>query len=91
MKKKTNKKTLTNKKILSNKKYKKFIKLKQQGKLSKKNTLKLNKMLNKKYCKCIKRVKKTLKKNKGGEYPICTSSNYNKRNFKPPKNKNKNC
>jgi hypothetical protein len=48
-------------------------------------------MLNKKYCKCIKRVKKTLKKNKGGEYPICTISIYNKRNFKPPKNKNKNC
>jgi len=89
---KTKKKKKSYKKLLSDKTYKKYINLKKKKKLTKKKEKKLDKELNNKYCKCVKRVRKKLyKKNKGGEYPICTSSIYNKRGFKPPKNKNKNC
>ena len=38
-----------------------------------------------------KKIRKKLSKKKRRKYPICTSSIYNKRGFKPPKNKNKNC
>ena len=93
--KKQNKKKKTVKKKTIKKKqttYKNMIRLKQKGKLSKQKSKQLSKKLNEKYCKCVKKVKKTLKtKKSGGEYPICTSSIYNKRGFKPPKNKNKNC
>jgi len=39
-----------------------------------------------KYCKCIKNLKYNQKVEPGSEYPICTSSIYNKRGFTPPKN-----
>ena len=42
----------------------------------------------KKYCSCVKKVRKTLnKRQNGAEYPICTKSIYNNINIKPPKNK----
>jgi hypothetical protein len=61
-------------------------------KLTQKKKKKLDKLLNKKYCSCIKKVRYTLNKNnKGAAYPICTKSIYGNRKIKPPKNKNKNC
>lgn len=66
--------------------------LKNKNNLTKKNRKLLNKTLNKKYCSCVKKVRKTLnKRQRGAEYPICTKSIYNNRNIVPPKNKNKNC
>ena len=74
------------------KKYQKLLKDNKNKKLTKKNRKLLNKTLNKKYCSCVKKVRRTLnKKQKGAEYPICTKSIYNNRNIKPPKNKNNNC
>jgi len=75
-----------------NKTYRKLIRLKQRKKLSKKKSKKLDKLLNQKYCKCVKKLKygkNGLKK--GSEYPICMSSIYNKRGFKPPKNVIRTC
>ena len=37
------------------------------------------------YCKCIKKLKYSKEYEEGIEYPICSSSIYNKRGFKPPK------
>jgi len=77
---------------ISQKKYQKLLKDNKNKKLTKKNRKLLNKTLNKKYCSCVKKVRRTLnKKQKGAEYPICTKSIYNNRNIKPPKNKNNNC
>ena len=77
---------------ISQKKYEKLLKDNKNKKLTKKNRKLLNKTLNKKYCSCVKKVRRTLnKKQKGAEYPICTKSIYNNRNIKPPKNKNNNC
>jgi len=75
-------------------KYKTFIKRKQKGKLTKKNSKWLNKKLQNKLCKCIKGLKSSNKKKrykKGSEYPICLSSIYTKRGFKPPKKAIKRC
>jgi hypothetical protein len=77
---------------ISQKRYEKLLKENKNKKLTKKNRKLLNKTLNKKYCSCVKKVRRTLnKKQKGAEYPICTKSIYNNRNIKPPKNKNNNC
>ena len=43
------------------------------------------------YCKCIKSLKYSKKYEEGIEYPICTSSIYKKRGFKPPKTIQKKC
>ena len=92
MPKKTKKKRRSYKKTLSTKTYQRFIRQKQKKRLSKKNTKKLSRELNRKYCKCVKRVRKSLSaKKKGAEYPICTTSVYKQRGFVPPKDKNKNC
>ena len=94
------------KKILTEKKYKKLIQQKKKGKLSKKNKKILDRTLKKKLCKCIKGVKARNYRNnnkrsnkrsnnkrskKGSEYPICLSSIYTKRGFKPPKRAIKGC
>ena len=87
------------KKILTEKKYKKLIQQKKKGKLSKKNKKILDRTLKKKLCKCIKGVRYSNKRsnnkpsnsNKGSEYPICLSSIYTKRGFKPPKRAIKSC
>jgi len=87
--KKTKKK---NKKKIKGNKYKSFIKRKQKNKLSKKNSKWLDKRLQTKLCKCIKGLKSSKKKyKKGSEYPICLSSIYTKRGFKPPKKAIKRC
>ena len=89
------------KKKLTEKKYKKLIEQKKKGKLSKKNKKILDRTLKKKLCKCIKGVRYSNKwsnkrsnnkrSNKGSEYPICLSSIYTKRGFKPPKRAIKGC
>ena len=76
------------------------------GKLSKKNKKILDRTLKKKLCKCIKGVRYSNKRsnrrsnsnkrsnkrsNKGSEYPICLSSIYTRRGFKPPKKAIKGC
>ena len=67
---------------ISKEKYKKLLKSK---KLSKKNKKILNDELLKKYCRCIKTLKKS--KNKRmyeGKYGICINSIYKNRGLKPP-------
>ena len=82
-----------NKKMKKNK-YKRLIQQKQNGKLTKKKSKWLDKRLQTKLCKCIKGLKSSKKKKrykKGSEYPICLSSIYTKRGFKPPKLAIKSC
>ena len=76
-----------NNSYLSEKEYKKYIKMKQKNKLSKKKTKQLKKKLQQKYCKCIQKIKN----NNNSQFPICTSSIYKRRGFKPPESLNKNC
>ena len=88
-------------KKLTQKKYKKLIQQKKKGKLSKKNKKILDRTLKRKLCKCIKGVRYSNRSNnkrsnskkfkKGSEYPICLSSIYIKRGFKPPKRAIKGC
>jgi hypothetical protein len=81
------KKSLTKSKILSKKKYEEYLtKRKKKKKLTKKQNKDLDHTLFIKYCKCIKNLKYDKKVEPGSEYPICTSSIYNKRGFTPPIN-----
>ena len=88
---KTKKKSLKRSRLLSKKEYKKFIRLKQKKKISKKQSKKLDHTLFINYCKCIKLLKNKKKKKSINEYPICMSSIYTKRGFKAPKNVKKRC
>ena len=82
----------TRKKKMKVNKYTKLIQQKQTDKLTKKNSKWLDKNLQNKLCKCIKGLKSSKKKyKKGSEYPICLSSIYIKRGFKPPKRAIKKC
>jgi len=74
-------------------KYTSLIQQKQKGKLTKKKSKWLDKKLQNKLCRCIKGLKSSKKKRykKGSEYPICLSSIYTKRGFKPPKLAIKSC
>lgn len=73
-------------------KYSSLIKQKQKGKLTKKKSKWLDKKLQNKLCRCIKGLKSSKKRyKKGSEYPICLSSIYTKRGFKPPKLAIKSC
>ena len=84
----------TRKKNIKVNKYNKLIQQKQNGKLTKKKSKWLDKRLQNKLCKCIKGLKSSKKKKrykKGSEYPICLSSIYTKRGFKPPKLAIKSC
>jgi len=79
-------------KILSKKEYNILIKKrKSKKKLTKKQNQKLDHTLFIKYCKCVKHLKYSKKNKNYLEYPICTSSVYTKRGFKPPKNVRKRC
>tara|TARA_B100000780_G_scaffold194188_1_gene136954 strand:- start:275 stop:499 length:225 start_codon:yes stop_codon:yes gene_type:complete len=61
-------------------------------KLTSKESKQLSIELNRKYCKCVKSVRKTLsKKQQGAEYPICTKTIYKNRGKEPPPNKDDNC
>ena len=87
-------KNTQNKKKMKKNKYTRLIQQKQNGKLTKKKSKWLDKRLQNKLCKCIKGLKSSKKKKrykKGSEYPICLSSIYTKRGFKPPKLAIKSC
>ena len=80
-------KSLKKARILSKTKYEDYLKKrKTKKKLNKKQNKDLDHTLFIKYCKCIKYLKYNKKVESGSEYPICTSSIYNKRGFTPPKN-----
>lgn len=84
---KSKKKSLKKARILSKTKYEDYLKKrKTKKKLNKKQNKDLDHALFINYCKCIKYLKYNGKVDKGLEYPICTSSIYNKRGFKSPKN-----
>ena len=90
--KKKNRKSLKNK--LSKKKYKELIKKKKSKKISKKNNKLLDNELQKKYCKCIKTLKKKYSKRSNiyiGKFGICMNSVYKNRGFKPPYNVSNKC
>ena len=66
--------------------YKKLIqKRKSKKKLTKKQNKKLDDALFIRYCRCIKKLQYDTEITKGLEYPLCMSSVYTKRGFKPPK------
>jgi len=93
---KTNKKRIRKslKYKLSDKKYNKLIKEKKSKKISKKNNKLLDKELQKKYCKCIKTLKKKYPKKSNiyiGKFGICMNSVYKNRGFKPPYNISNKC
>ena len=90
MPKKIKKKTTKKKSIkykLSNKKYKELIEKKKNKTISKKENKTLESELTKKYCKCIKTLKKKHPKKSRvykGKYGICMNSVYKNRSFKSP-------
>ena len=96
--KKNNKSNKRNKKSLkyklSKKKYNDLIINKKSKKISKKNNKVLESELEKKYCKCIKTLKKKYSKrsklNKG-KFGICMNSIYKQRKFTPPYNVSNKC
>lgn len=75
--------------MISNKRYKQLL---SKKKLTKKEHKQLDRALFVKYCRCVKKMKHTNKKNqRGREYPICVHSIYKKRNKKVPKDLQKKC
>ena len=91
-KRKTKNKSLRKSRLLSKKNYEYFIKKRQKKKkLTKKQNKDLDHTLFIKYCKCIKNLKYNKKMKPNSEYPICISSVYTKRGFKPPKDIKKKC
>ena len=77
---------------IGKKKYSKLLRKKRtKKKMTKKEKRQLDYALFINYCKCIKSLKYSKKYEEGIEYPICTSSIYKKRGFKPPKTIQKIC
>jgi len=80
------------KRMISKKKYQELIKKRQHNK---KLTLKQRKQLDQalfiNYCSCVKSLKYDKKVKDYLEYPVCMSSIYKKRGFKPPKGVTKRC
>ena len=73
------------KQMISNKKYKELIKKRQHHKkLSLNERKKLDNALFINYCSCVKSLKYNKKVKDYLEYPVCMSSIYKKRGFKPP-------
>jgi hypothetical protein len=74
---------------ISDKKYKELIQKKKTKSISKGQNKILKSELNKKYCKCIKTLKKKYPKNSRtykGKFGICMNSIYKNRGFEPPYN-----
>ena len=95
-KKKINKikkqKSLQRARLLSKKEYETYIHKRQKKKrMTKKQKKDLDHTLFINYCKCIKKLKKDKKTKKNLEYPICMSSVYTKRGFKPLENVREKC
>ena len=79
---------------LSDNKYKELIKKKKNKSINKNQNNILENELNKKYCKCIKTLKKKYPKNSKiykGKFGICMNSIYKNRGFEPPYNVSKLC
>ena len=79
---------------LSQDKYIELIEKKKKKTITKKENKLLEEELFKKYCKCIKTLKKSKNKNPklySGKYGICMNSLYKNRKFKPPYNVSKKC
>ena len=97
MKGKGNKKTkkkrsIKNTRIIGRKKYTKLIRKKKTKKrMTKKEKEQLQHALFINYCKCIKKLKYSKEYEKGLEYPLCMSSVYTNRGFKPPKDVKERC
>jgi len=87
-KKRGSKKYKLSKKETDIKTYKRLLKKKH---LTKKEDKHLKKLMKKKYCSCLTKVRRTNKVKKGIEYPICMNSIYIRRNKKTPKNPSKIC
>ena len=80
------------KRIVSKKKYQELIKKRQHNKkLSLKERKKLDEALFVNYCSCVKSLKYDSKVKDYLEYPVCMSSIYKKRGFKPPKGVTQKC
>ena len=80
------------KRIVSKKKYQELIKKRQHHKkLSLKERKKLDEALFVNYCSCVKSLKYDQKVKDYLEYPVCMSSIYKKRGFKPPKGVTQKC
>ena len=80
------------KRIVSKKKYKELIKKRQHHKkLSLKERKQLDEALFVNYCSCVKSLKYDPKVKDYLEYPVCMSSIYKKRGFKPPKGVTQKC
>lgn len=74
------------KRIVSKKKYQELIQKRQHHKkLSLKERKKLDESLFVNYCSCVKSLKYDSNVKDYLEYPVCMSSIYKKRGFKPPK------
>jgi len=82
----------TKKRMISQTKYKELIKKRQHHKkLSLTERKQLDRTLFVKYCSCVKSLKYDKKVKDYLEYPVCMSSIYKKRGFKPPKGVTKRC
>ena len=89
---KSNSKKLKKRSMKSNISKEKYKKLLKSKRLSKKNKKLLNDELLKKYCRCIKTLKKSKdKKLYDGKYGICMNSIYKNRGLKPPFNVVREC
>ena len=74
---------------ISDKKYKELIQKKKSKSISKNQNKILESELNKKYCKCIKTLKKKYPKSSRiykNKFGICMNSVYKNRGFEPPYN-----
>lgn len=79
-------------KKITKKKYEQLLKKYKTKKLSKKERKILDDELFKKYCKCIRTLKRSKnKKMYDAKYGICMNSIYKKRNIEPPYNASKKC
>ena len=80
------------KRMISKKKYQELIQKRQHNKkLSLNERKKLDEALFVNYCSCVKSLKYDSKVKDYLEYPVCMSSIYKKRGFKPPKDVTQKC
>ena len=87
-----NRRSIRKARTIGKKRYTKLIRKKRTKKrMTKKEKQQLNHALFINYCKCIKKLKYSKEYEEGLEYPICISSIYKKRGFKPPTDIKKKC
>ena len=88
----SSKKTNLKSKKLSKDKYNQLLKKHKSKKLTKREKNLLENELFKKYCKCIRTLKRSKnKKMYDAKYGICMNSIYKKRNIEPPYNASNKC